>query len=175
MKGRRSIEVVADWAGLTGPRRMGSLTAAPARGKEVFAFEYDEDWLASRPAPAIDPALHLFRGAQYPPTGHEQFGVFLDSAPDRWGRLLMRRREALRARREGRPERALVESDYLLGVHDAHRLGGLRFRVGGPPEVVGDVENRRQLVRDPRRVAVGFHRSAFTCARRSGRARFVVQ
>lgn len=131
MRSRRAIEVVADWVGLDGPRRMGVLTAALARGKEVFAFEYDEDWIAARHAAAIDPALNLYRGAQYPPAGREQFGVFLDSAPDRWGRLLMRRREALRARREGRPEQALVESDYLLGVHDAHRLGGLRFRVDG--------------------------------------------
>lgn len=131
MRSRRAIEVVADWVGLDGPRRMGVLTAAPARGQEVFAFEYDEDWLAARHDAAIDPSLHMYRGPQHPPAGHEQFGVFLDSAPDRWGRLLMRRREALRARRESRPEQALVESDYLLGVHDAHRLGGLRYRLDG--------------------------------------------
>jgi serine/threonine-protein kinase HipA len=40
----------------------------------------------------------------------------------------MKRREAQLARASGRPERRLLESDYLLGVHDGHRLGALRFR-----------------------------------------------
>lgn len=131
MSKRRIIEVVADWVGLNGPQDLGELTATPARGKEVFAFEYDSNWLAVGHSTALDPALQLFRGPQYAPSGHDQFGVFLDSAPDRWGRLLMRRREALRARLESRPERGLVESDYLLGVHDKHRIGGLRYRLDG--------------------------------------------
>ncbi len=131
MSGRRVIEVVADWVGLAGARRMGDLSATPARGKEVFAFEYADTWLRGGHAAALDPALQLYGGPQYPPAGQEQFGAFLDSAPDRWGRSLMRRREALRARHEGRAERALLESDYLLGVHDTHRLGGLRHRLDG--------------------------------------------
>lgn len=131
MSRRRCIEVIADWAGLDGACPLGLLTATPARGKEVFAFEYDPDWLQGNHRATLDPNLQLFRGPQYPPAGHEQFGLFLDSAPDRWGRLLMRRREALRARREARAERPLLESDYLLGVHDRHRIGGLRYRVDG--------------------------------------------
>ncbi|MCA8965424.1 MAG: type II toxin-antitoxin system HipA family toxin [Planctomycetes bacterium] len=129
MSALRRIDVFADWVGLDGARRVGELSAAPARGKEVFAFEYDDAWLAAQRF-TLDPALQLYRGPQYPPTGRAQFGMFLDSAPDRWGRLLMRRREALRARDEGRDERPLLESDYLLGVHDSHRIGGLRYRVG---------------------------------------------
>lgn len=108
---------------------MGELTATPARGKEVFAFAYDGAWLDSPPARRLDPDLELYSGPQY--LGGEKkhnFGLFLDSAPDRWGRLLMSRREASQARQEGRPERTLLESDYLLGVHDAQRLGGLRFK-----------------------------------------------
>lgn len=129
MTERLVIAVCADWLGMQGPRRVGDLTVAKARGKEVFAFEFDDAWLAAHDL-ILDPALVLYRGPQYPPTKHDQFGVFLDSAPDRWGRVLMRRREALRAREENRAERALLESDYLLGVHDAHRIGGLRFAVG---------------------------------------------
>jgi serine/threonine-protein kinase HipA len=71
----------------------------------------------------------LYRGPQYPDVGRENFGVFLDSSPDRWGRVLMQRREAQLARSEGREERRLLESDYLLGVHDGHRMGALRYRV----------------------------------------------
>jgi serine/threonine-protein kinase HipA len=75
--------------------------------------------------------MALYGGAQYPAKSRENFGVFLDSSPDRWSRVLMRRREAQRARAEGRTERRLLESDYLLGVHDGHRMGALRFRVDG--------------------------------------------
>jgi serine/threonine-protein kinase HipA len=130
MIGPRDIEVVADWDGLGGPTTMGTLRAARTRGREVFSFAYDEAWLRHRSALVFDPALQLYPGPQYPAGGHEQFGAFLDSAPDRWGRMLLRRREALLARREGRAERTLGELDYLLGVHDPQRLGGLRFRSG---------------------------------------------
>lgn len=130
MSNQRVIEVVADWVGLGGPTLMGELTATPARGKEVFAFEYDKAWLSTVSRQQLDPSLTLYGGPQYPEKNRENFGVFLDSSPDRWGRVLMRRREAQLARAEGRAERNLLESDYLLGVHDAHRMGALRFRVG---------------------------------------------
>ncbi|MGB3222768.1 MAG: HipA domain-containing protein, partial [Desulforhopalus sp.] len=58
------------------------------------------------------------------------FGLFLDSSPDRWGRVLMQRREAQQARAEERNVRPLLESDYLLGVYDGLRMGALRFRLG---------------------------------------------
>ena len=56
------------------------------------------------------------------------FGIFLDSSPDRWGRVLMQKRENMRARHEGRRARSLTAWDFLLGVHDETRLGALRFR-----------------------------------------------
>ena len=57
------------------------------------------------------------------------FGLFLDSSPDRWGQVLMRRREAALARTEERQEQNLYQTDYLLGVYDRHRMGGLRFKL----------------------------------------------
>ncbi len=134
MTERRTIEVCADWEGLDGPTTMGWLFATRARGKEVFSFEYDDEWLRSRSSrrAQLDPTLQLFAGPQYPSAGRPNFGLFLDSCPDRWGRVLMRRREAQMARATGRVARRLVESDYLLGVHDGHRMGALRFRAGGP-------------------------------------------
>jgi len=66
------------------------------------------------------PALMLVHGVQYAPQGQDNFGLFLDSSPDRWGRVLMRRCEAQLGREEGRVERKLLESDYLLGVYDQH-------------------------------------------------------
>lgn len=126
---QRRIEVWADWEPMQQPERMGLLFAAPARGKEIFSFEYDSAWLKSGYAQALDPSLGLYHGPQYAPQDRENFGVFLDSAPDRWGRLLMRRREAQSAREEHRPERTLRESDFLLGVYDGNRMGALRFRL----------------------------------------------
>jgi serine/threonine-protein kinase HipA len=137
---RRTVDVVADWAGLGKPLLMGRLHATPSRGKEIFSFEYDREWLESEHALVIDPGLFLDRGPQHAPPGRDTFGVFLDSSPDRWGRVLLQRREALRARTEKRRERTLVESDYLLGVYDGHRLGGLRFRIEGGPFLDDNVE-----------------------------------
>lgn len=131
MSDPRTIEVYADWEGLAEPTRMGQLFANVSRGKEIFSFEYDKAWLHDAHYAHLDPTLGLFAGAQYPSAGRVNFGVFLDSCPDRWGRVLMRRREAQLARTEHRSERRLLESDYLIGVHDGHRMGALRFRMGG--------------------------------------------
>lgn len=138
---RRSVEVWADWFGLGGPRLMGGLHADKARAKEVVSFEYDRTWLAES-AQILDPRLALFAGPQYPPESHQTFGLFKDSAPDKFGRALMRRREAQAARAAGRPERTLTDFDYLLGVHDAQRLGALRFRASADhPFLDDDDEN----------------------------------
>ena len=125
---RKRIAVYAHWHGLAAPELMGELLATPVRGQEVFSFAYASSWLATAPAQVLDPALQLYTGPQYLAEEKSNFGLFLDSAPDRWGRLLMRRREAALARQEGRRAEPLLESDYLLGVFDGHRMGGLRFK-----------------------------------------------
>ncbi len=109
--------------------RLGLLQATRSRTKEVFSFEYDREWLRGGSAQVLDPRLGLFEGPQYPDGEHPNFGLFLDSSPDRWGRLLMERRELLEARQAGRQRERLLESDYLLGVYDGHRMGGLRFKL----------------------------------------------
>lgn len=125
----REIEVWGDWQELGGPTLMGHLRSSVTRGKEVFSFSYDEEWLKGGAARQLDPELQLYGGPQYRDTdSRPNFGVFLDSSPDRWGRLLMQRREAALAREAGRAEHRLQETDYLLGVHDEQRSGGLRFK-----------------------------------------------
>ena len=129
-KNETVIWVYADWKSMEEPQLIGMLVAQRVRGKEIFSFEYNEAWLSNSQATLyLDPNLGLYKGKQYLPDGRNNFGVFLDSAPDRWGRLLMRRREAWQAKLEGREERTLFESDYLLGVFDGHRMGGLRFKL----------------------------------------------
>lgn len=107
---------------------MGELRAELVRGKEIFSFSYAEDWLKSRYSQILDPELLFYSGSQYASNEKENFGIFLDSSPDRWGRILMKRREATMARFEKRPEITLRESDYLLSVFDGHRMGALRFK-----------------------------------------------
>lgn len=125
---QRDIEVHAHWVGLLKPTLIGVLHVTPSRGKEIFSFEYSKEWLMRPQMQALDPSLQLFQGTHYAPNTQENFGVFLDSSPDRWGRFLMKRREAQLAREENREERKLFESDFLLGVYDEHRMGALRFR-----------------------------------------------
>jgi serine/threonine-protein kinase HipA len=86
----------------------------------------------------IDPDLQLYPGAYYPRDDKSNFGVFLDSCPDRWGRILMQRREAVIAKQEGRAAKKLFESDFLLGVYDGHRMGALRFKLDGDGPFLND-------------------------------------
>lgn len=125
MNMEKEIFVFADWRLLGAPVPVGRIHAAVVRGKEVLSFEYDHAWLEKGEPILLDPKLHFAPGPQY---SEGAFGLFLDSAPDRWGRTLIQRREALRARAEERQERPLFNSDYLLEVHDACRMGGLRFK-----------------------------------------------
>lgn len=124
----KDIYVFAHWAGMKEPVLMGVLKAEFTRGKEIFSFSYSENWLKSRYSQILDPELQLYSGSQYAKDEKQNFGVFLDSSPDRWGRILMKRREAAMARSEKRPEKTLRESDYLLGVFDGHRMGAIRFK-----------------------------------------------
>lgn len=124
----KDIYVYAHWTGMKEPVLMGVLKAEFTRGKEIFSFSYAENWLKSSYSQILDPELQLYTGSQYAKDEKQNFGVFLDSSPDRWGRVLMKRREAAMARSEKRPEKTLRESDYLLGVFDGHRMGAIRFK-----------------------------------------------
>lgn len=126
---RESFEVLIDASELGPQRRIGWLHRSTRRRDLPASFEYDPQWLA-KDAFLLDPHLGLWAGEQHPPAGAAAFGIFMDSAPDRWGRVLLERREALAARREERPRRPLYEIEFLLGVNDLTRVGGLRFRSG---------------------------------------------
>jgi len=123
-----TVQVWLDLERFEQPVLMGVLHCQTSGTGEIFSFEYSRNWLDQGEAFAFDPDLALVTGQQYPSPQRANFGIFLDSSPDRWGRMLMQRRENLRARREQRRPRALTEWDFLLGVHDLTRIGALRFR-----------------------------------------------
>jgi len=116
------------------PHLMGRLWARVRKNKESASFEYDPVWLQHPARFSLEPALQLGPGPFHTRADTPMFGAIGDSAPDRWGRALMRRMERRRADRAGTAPRSLQEIDYLLLVDDEARQGALRFaeREGGP-------------------------------------------
>jgi serine/threonine-protein kinase HipA len=102
---------------------VGVLGRARAGAKSVVSFAYEPAWVAAQAFP-LDPSLPLYEGEQYWP---RLPGAFADASPDRWGRTLLERREALRARQEERSPQPLDEWDFLIGVGDETRMGALRI------------------------------------------------
>lgn len=125
--GKFDIYVFADWIGLELPTLVGTLSAHFAKAKKAFSFEYDKDWLKTDAQRLLDPDIDFYSGPQYP-TNKENFGIFLDSMPDTWGKTLMQRRAAQDARVKEEKAPKLYEIDYLLGVFDESRMGALRFK-----------------------------------------------
>lgn len=143
------IGVYADWEGLNGPKRIGFLHSRRTRARELFEFEYDVQALADPQLNILplDPEIGLFAGAQYPTPPRDKFGMFGDSSPDRWGRMLMKRRLERDIREGIRAEGTqLYESDYLLGVHDLYRVGALRYRLEDEGEFL---DNRNDIAAPP--------------------------
>ena len=124
---QKKIYVYENWSAVL-PNKIGTLYVDVSKGKETFSFEYDSEWLKNSSfAFVLDPDLAMYNGRQFAPLDKAMFGIFSDSCPDRWGRVLMKRREAAVAKREERKPRELRESDFLLGVYDESRMGALRF------------------------------------------------
>lgn len=110
------------------PALLGTLYVSVIKGSETYSFEYCSEWLKKTNLSVnLDPELMPFGGRQYP-SGKNIFGLFADASPDRWGRVLMNKRERILAEKEQRKPRKLYDSDYLLGVYDETRMGGLRFK-----------------------------------------------
>lgn len=115
-------------------RQVGTL----AHDRGQIRFHYERVWLQDPRAFALDPDLSLDEHPFFPKPELGNFGIFLDSSPDRWGQTLMKRREALQAKDEQRSPRTLYAWDFLIGVQDLTRQGALRFRRPGTEAFLGD-------------------------------------
>lgn len=126
------VEVFLDAADVGACRRVGVLRRS-GPGDAPIAFAYEQAWLDDAASFVLDPSHYPFGGDQYPREG-ALAGIFTDTSPDRWGRILLERREADRARAEGRRARPMGEWEFLLGVSDALRMGAIRYAApdGGP-------------------------------------------
>lgn len=121
---------------------VGYVYVEEVNGKEVFAFEYADDWLTGHIGNvSFDPDINMYAGRQYLDNNKTIFGMLADSCPDRWGRMLMQRRESIIAQKEERHPRKLLESDFLLGVYDGARIGSLRYKLDRDADFLANDKN----------------------------------
>ena len=124
----KRITVYADFDFLSTPQEIGILGYEHVRGKGHFVFEYSRQWLKQHGGILLSGDLMNVPSLQHPRGNDNVFGFVKDSFPDRWGRLLLDRRERLTAQSEGRPTRMLTNYDYLIGIEDFTRMGGIRYK-----------------------------------------------
>lgn len=91
------IFVYAHWIGMPEPKLIGLLSAHQGKGRKSFSFEYDISWIESKQQFLLDPDIQWYKGPQFP-INKENFGIFLDSMPDTWGRTLMKRHASQKAK-----------------------------------------------------------------------------
>lgn len=123
---------------LDGERAPACMVGTLTHDRGQVRFRYSRSWLHDPRAFALDPDLSLDESPFFPKPELGNFGIFLDSSPDRWGQMLMKRREALQAKDEKRSPRTLYAWDFLIGVQDFTRQGALRFRRPGTEDFLGN-------------------------------------
>ena len=141
----KRLYVFADFDWLKEPRLIGELSYESLRGSDSYGFCYSDDWLRDYGNLFLSDDLNNYPGQQYTAPGKDIFGCFSDALPDRWGRTLINRREQILAKEEKRPIRRLSSFDYLVGIEDYSRMGGLRFK----ESLDGEYINASEVLRIP--------------------------
>lgn len=141
----KKLFVFADFDWLDGPTLVGELGYESLRGSDSYSFKFDNEWLNRFGNLFLSADINNYPGQQYTQPDRDVFGCFSDALPDRWGRLLLNRREQILAREEKRPVRKLSSFDYLMGIDDFSRMGGLRFK----EEINGGFINSETTLRIP--------------------------
>lgn len=137
--------VYADFDWLEAPLLVGELGFESLRGQDSYSFKYNDAWLAKYGSLFLSADINNYPGQQYTQPGRDIFGCFSDALPDRWGRLLLTRREQILAGEEKRPVRRLTSFDQLTGISDLSRMGGFRFK----ESVEGDFINQIDRLQIP--------------------------
>ena len=132
----KTLYVYADFDWLNTPMLVGELGYESLRGSDNYAFKFDDEWLRHYGNLFLSADINNYPGLQYTQPGRDIFGCFSDALPDRWGRLLLNRREQILATEEKRPVRRLSSFDYLIGIDDFSRMGGFRFKTDPDGEFI---------------------------------------
>ena len=141
----KKLYVFADFDWLKEPRLIGELSYESLRGSDSYGFCYSNEWLKDYGSLFLSDDLNNYPGQQYTAPGKDIFGCFSDALPDRWGRILINRREQILAKEENRPVRRLSSFDYLIGIEDFSRIGAFRFK----ESINGDYINASEIRRIP--------------------------
>ena len=141
----RTLFIYADFDWLDNPLLVGELGYESLRGSDSYSFNYDNNWLRQYGGLFLSADINNYPGQQYTQLGRDIFGCFSDALPDRWGRLLLNRREQILAAEEKRSVRKLSSFDYLMGIDDFSRMGGFRFKISKD----GDFINCEKSLRIP--------------------------
>lgn len=142
----RRLLVYADFDWLAAPALVGELGYESLRGQDSYSFKFDDAWLGQYGSLLISADINNFPGWQYTHPGKDIFGCFSDALPDRWGRLLLTRREEILAGEEKRPVRRLTSYDHLTGIYDLTRMGGFRFKESVEGGFINQARFRRFLM-----------------------------
>lgn len=138
MKEENKINIYADW--IESENQIGTLYVSSMRGKNIYSFEYTENWLYNFSHIMLDPDLYNTKGRQFVPADKKIWGFLSDCLPDRWGRKLLKRKEEILAIKENRDARDLTELDFLIGVNDESRMGGLRFKYADSQNFISETD-----------------------------------
>ena len=139
----RTIFIYADFDWLEKPLLLGELGYESLRGSDSYSFKYDNSWLRQYGSLFLSADINNYPGWQYTQPERDIFGCFSDALPDRWGRLLLNRREQILATEEHRPVCKLSSFDYLIGIDDFCRMGGFRFKASQDGEFINCEESLR--------------------------------
>ena len=124
----KRLYVYADFDWLKETELVGELGYESLRGSDSYSFKFADSWIKKYNAITLSEDLNNYPGIQYTQPNKDIFGCFADALPDRWGRTLLLRREQILAQEENRPIRRLSSFDFLTGIDDFSRMGGLRFK-----------------------------------------------
>ena len=124
----KTLYVFGDFDWLESPILIGELGYESLRGSDSYSFKYNPEWLKKHGSIWLSADINNYTGQQYTQLGKDIFGCFSDALPDRWGKTLLNRREQILAAEAKRPVRRLSSYDYLIGIDDFSRMGGLRFK-----------------------------------------------
>lgn len=118
------IYAYADFDFFPSPELIGYLLVEdiPRRGLR-YRFEFDAGWQEQHGNIPLCSSL----GMESLYSSEISMPFIKDSFPDRWGKNLIYRYNAKRNEKEGKRPRLCTDLDYLLGVADFSRKGGIRF------------------------------------------------
>ncbi len=156
----KKILVYADFDWLKQIELIGELNFENLRGSANYGFQYNTEWLRKHSDILLSDDINNYPGMQYNRQGKDIFGCFSDAFPDRWGRMLINRREQILAREEKRPVKILSSLDYLIGIDDFSRIGGFRFKTNENDKFINDesslsvppLTNLRKLIQASREI-----------------------